>query len=159
MSACTFFGHKNSLECIKKELKDTIEHLILNDSVKTFYVGNNGSFDLYVYKVLKELKKSYANIELFVVLAYVPENKDCTRYYSDSDSIYPDNLDKTPLRYHIDKRNRWMIDHSDFVITHVLHTFGGAYKYASLAKAKKKQSSTFCEFKKFLLDKTFKFTY
>ena len=137
MSTCTFFGHKNSSERIKQELKDKIEYLILNYGVSTFYVGNNGSFDLYVYKILKELKKSYANIELFVVLAYVPKNKDCTRYYSDLDSIYPDNLDKTPLKYRIDKRNRWMIERSDFVITHVLHAFGGAYKYASLAEAKK----------------------
>lgn len=41
-----------------------------------------------------------------------------------------------PRRFAIDKRNRWMIDHSDFVITYVSRSFGGAAKFKEIAEKK-----------------------
>ena len=39
-----------------------------------------------------------------------------------------------PYRFRIDKRNRWMINESQFVITHIRHSVGGAAKYSEIAK-------------------------
>ena len=35
-------------------------------------------------------------------------------------------------------RNNWMIDHSDYVIAYIRHTFGGAYQAVERAKKKGK---------------------
>ena len=139
MKVCTFFGHRNCSETIKPAIKSAIENLIINENVNTFYVGKNGLFDFYAYKVLKELKLVFNEINIFVVLAYIPTSKDSTLYYDTSETIYPDGLEKSPRRFCIDKRNLWMIKKSDFVITHIRHTFGGAYKHALLAKSKGKR--------------------
>ncbi|MBR5515028.1 MAG: hypothetical protein IKU52_02355 [Clostridia bacterium] len=56
---CTFFGHrdiKNQIH-IKKKLSEVLKDLIENKGIRTFYVGNNGSFDSLVQLTLKELKK------------------------------------------------------------------------------------------------------
>ena len=53
-------------------------------------------------------------------------------------SIYPP-IEEIPERLAIIKRNEWMISRSDLVIAWVDHSFGGAYKTLSFAKAKKKR--------------------
>ena len=42
-------------------------------------------------------------------------------------------------RFAISKRNEWMVNHSDMVITCIAHNFGGAAKYADYAKRKNKE--------------------
>ena len=36
-------------------------------------------------------------------------------------------------KFAIDRRNRWMIDHSEYCVCHINLTWGGAYKFAQLA--------------------------
>ena len=36
----------------------------------------------------------------------------------------------------IEKRNRWMLDHADYCICYVNHAYGGAHKFARMAKRK-----------------------
>ncbi len=57
MAACTFFGHRECPVEIKAILKSTLEDLIVNHGVDTFYVGNQGQFDLFARGVLQELIK------------------------------------------------------------------------------------------------------
>ena len=52
-------------------------------------------------------------------------------------SVYPD-LENTPPRFAIIKRNEWMIDKSDFLIAYVKNSFGGANKTLSYAKKRRK---------------------
>ena len=52
------------------------------------------------------------------------------------ESIYPD-IEKTPPRFAIVKRNEWMINNSDFLIAYVEHNWGGAAKTLEYAKKKK----------------------
>lgn len=136
---CTFFGHADSPTNIKKEIQKVIEDLILQKGVNTFYVGTNGNFDRMVQSVLIDLKKQYPNLECCTVLAYIPGIKpEFDIGYEKLESLYPDGLEKVPKRFAIDWRNKWMVQQSDYVITYVRHSFGGAAKYMELAKRKKK---------------------
>ena len=56
---CTFFGHRNVTEEIEPTLRSTLIDLIENHDVDMFYVGNQGSFDSMVRRVLKDLSKVY----------------------------------------------------------------------------------------------------
>lgn len=51
--------------------------------------------------------------------------------------IYPE-LEHVPLKFAINKRNEWMIDHADFVFTYVVSYFGGAYNALAYAKKQSK---------------------
>ena len=53
-------------------------------------------------------------------------------------TIYPDGLEKTPSKYAIPKRNEWMIDKSDYVVTYVKYIVGGAAQFKELAERKGK---------------------
>ena len=53
---CGFFGHRQVLHDVRSHLENLIISLHSKFGVKTFYVGNNGSFDLIVQKTLMRLK-------------------------------------------------------------------------------------------------------
>ena len=134
---CTFFGHADAKEEIIPALRKEIINLIENKNVDTFYVGNHGHFDFYAETVLKELSEIYPHIKYSVVLAYLPRGSE-GEYYDFSNTIYPEGIEKAPLKYAIIKRNKWMIDNSDFVITYVKRVVGGAAQFKELAQKKKK---------------------
>lgn len=130
---CTFFGHRDAPYEIEHILRETVENLIKNENVKLFYVGNNGRFDSITRKILKELKQKYDEINYYVVLAYMPGRQN-SKNEDYADTIYPDGLENTPPRYAISKRNMWMIDRSDIVITYTRGNTGGAAKFKETAQ-------------------------
>lgn len=134
---CCFFGHRDTPDSIADKLEQTIIDLIENKSVNTFYLGNQGRFDYMARKTLKKLKEKYPHITYSVVLAYIPDkNYDYKDY---SDTIYPYGLEKVPRRFAIDRRNRWLIDNSDYVVAYVMCSCGGAAKFYELAVKHKKE--------------------
>ena len=130
---CTFFGHRDAPYEIEHILRETVENLIKNENVKLFYVGNNGRFDSITRKILKELKQKYDEINYYVVLAYMPGRQN-SKNEDYADTIYPDGLENTPPRYAISKRNMWMIDRSDIVVTYTRGNAGGAAKFKETAQ-------------------------
>ena len=126
----TFFGNRDARDDIKTKLRETIIELITEYKANNFYVGNNGNFDFMVADTLKELKKIY-DIEYNVVLAYLPTAQNEQDY---ENTLYPEGIEKAPLRFAICRRNEWMLEHSDMVITYVRFTFGGAAKYKEKAE-------------------------
>lgn len=135
---CTFFGHREVPESIENDLQRVLIDLIKNKDVNLFYVGNQGNFDALVRKNLKYLKSIFPNINYYVVLAYMPKESSKLNTNNFSDTIYLDGLELTPPKYAIDKRNRWMLNQSEYVVTYVKTTFGGAYKFKNLAEKKGK---------------------
>ncbi len=140
---CCFFGHRDTPSSIESKLAQAIIDLIENKSVNTFYVGNQGSFDFMVRKTLKKLKIKYPHIIYSVVLAYMPGKMD--EYDDYSDTIYPDGLENVPRKFAIDRRNKWLVDNSDYVIAYISRSFGGAAKFYDLAvKHKKEVINLYC---------------
>ena len=136
MSVCTFFGHRDSPEGIKAKLRDVLVDLINNKGVDMFYVGHQGRFDGLVHGLLKELQREYPSINYAVVLAYMPSQK---REYDDySDTMLPEGIEAVHPHYAISWRNKWMLEQSDFVVTYITHSWGGAAQYAEKAKKKGK---------------------
>ncbi len=134
---CTFFGHRDCSENVREKLREAIVGLIENDSVDTFYVGEQGNFDRLVYAELKELKKRYPTIKYRIILAYHPRTRQ-EGSAEECDTLFPEIPENVLPRYAIDKRNRWMIEKSDYVITYVRHVTGGAAKYRDAAVKKGK---------------------
>lgn len=138
MASCTFFGHKNIPKKIEPILQSTLIDLIKNKNVDLFYVGNHGSFDYLVRKTLRILKLSYQHINYAVVLCYMPIKKPEPECTNDPDTVFPEELENTPPKYAIVKRNRWMIEKADYVVTYVKRNIGGAAQFQKLAEKKGK---------------------
>ena len=134
--ACTFFGHRDSPETIKPKIRTAVIDLIENHGVTMFYVGNQGNFDRMVRSVLKEVTTAYPEVGYAVVLAYMPSAKKSADDFSDT--LLPDGIEKVPKRFAISWRNKWMVEHADYVVTYVTRLFGGAAQFSALAKSKGK---------------------
>lgn len=131
---CTFFGHRECCGLDEHVLLDTVERMITN-GVTAFYVGNQGDFDSRVLRCLMRLEKVYPQISCSVVLAYLPMQNQESDLYAGY-SMYPEGMETVLPRFAIEKRNRWMLDHADYCICYVNHAYGGAHKFARMAKRK-----------------------
>lgn len=129
----TFFGHRYAQKEIEPMLKSTLIDLIENRGAELFYVGNQGGFDAMVTRVLRELSDHYA-ICAYTVLAYLPAGGNG----ASEDllpTILPEGIETVPRRFAISFRNRWMIEQSDCVVTHVTnHIASGAAQFKALAE-------------------------
>ena len=131
---CCFFGHREVMRNIRPKLTEIIENLITEDNVTEFYVGHQGQFDSMVYSVLKELKQKYPQIRYIVVLAYMPDEHIKELY--GEDTLFPDGMESVPKKFAINKRNDWMISHSDVAVCYVWKITGGAAKFKEKAEKK-----------------------
>ena len=130
---CTFFGNKDAPSSVKEKLKRTIKGLIDEKGAVCFYVGNNGNFDLFVQKVLSELKDEGAAIDYAIVLSSLGEvalggNQERT--------IFPVEMENVPPRFAISRRNEWMIKKSDCLIAYAKHQFSNSRKWVEKASKK-----------------------
>lgn len=123
---CTFFGHRDTPHTIKEELKNKLIHLIDCEDVTHFLVGNNGNFDSLVQKVLKEISKERNKVTYSIVLSSIRE-----RSISDAQekTVFPEELETTPPRFAISRRNDWMIKHSDMIVCYTKYKISNSYKF------------------------------
>ena len=131
MAACTFFGHRDCPSSIKPKLCEALVDLIENHGVGLFYVGRQGAFDGLVHTMLKELQLTYPHIQYSVVLDRMPSAKDSYDY---SSTLLPEGIETVHPRFAISWRNKWMIHHSDYVVTYITHSTGGAAQFAKMAE-------------------------
>lgn len=131
---CSFFGHSDCPKEVEGMVEKEIERLIVEESVTEFIVGDKGCFDMYVLKVLRRLKEKY-NIKYSVILSYLPAKRE-NEHYTWEETWFPDCLEKTPRKFAISKRNKWMVDNSDVVITYVHSNISRALIYKEYAEKK-----------------------
>ena len=128
-------GHRDCSENIRSVLKKVLTDCILQDRATVFYVGHQGAFDRIAYGVLKSLKVEFPHISFFVVLAYMPTKAE----FPEDLTLFPEIVARSHPKYAILKRNQWMIEQSDLVVSYVLTSFGGAARYKQMAQKKEKR--------------------
>lgn len=128
----TFFGHRNASESVAKSLMRVLTELIEKENADDFYVGNHGNFDSTVWMVLGRLKKEYPHVRRTMVLAYMP--KETISYASYEETLLPAEVANCIPRFAILKRNAWMLQKCDVVITYVKHSHGGAAAFKEKAE-------------------------
>lgn len=138
--ACCFFGHKDTPESVKDDIYAAIEKLIVEYSVDTFYVGNQGRFDFYTRAALRQLQQKY-RIRYAVVLAYMPGEKTD---YDFSDTMLPEGIEEVHPKYAISWRNDWLLRQSSYVIAYIHHNWGGTARYVQKAYRQGKTVINLC---------------
>ena len=136
--ACTFFGHRDCPSSIKPKLREKLVELIENHAVDMFYIGQQGAFDSIVRSILRELAALYPHVQYAVVLERMPTQRDDLIPFDYSDTMLPEGIETVHPRFAISWRNRWMLKQSDYVITYITHSWGGAAQFANTAQKQKK---------------------
>lgn len=142
MTVCTFAGHREVYQAnIADKLDEAISRIIKNDDCFRFLVGGMGDFDGMCSSAVRRAKRNYPNkqISLELILPYLTQELNENKSYyeiSYDDVVVPIELAGVHYKSAITKRNRWMVDKSDWMIAFVYRDFGGAY--TSLRYAEKK---------------------
>ena len=136
----TFCGHSEVPDRAQARvwLTDVCERLIEGGAAE-FYLGGYGAFDRLCADVLHGLKRRHAHIRLILVLPYLNGAMPAEGY---DETVYPP-LESVPKKLAIVRRNRWMVDQTDVVVSYVLHSWGGAAMMLEYAKQKKKRIISF----------------
>lgn len=137
MKSVFCIGHRDKWRCqrIESKLESEIEKLIIGNYC-TFYIANDGAFNMLCKQTLLFLKSKYPHIQIIKVINnYDPHFKTAfLKYEGFDDFICPTYDKKVYYKALIIERNRWMIDHVDTIICHIENTYkSGAYtaiKYA-----------------------------
>ena len=100
-----------------------------------------GDFDRMGAAAVRQLKTAYPEkrIDLILVLPYQTRQLQYDRdylYTQYDDIIIPVELLSIHPKAAILKRNYWMIDHSDILLSYISHNWGGAYKSKQYAQKK-----------------------
>ena len=117
MSTCFFIGSRHAPSSIKEVLIEVTEKHITDYNVTTFTVGHYGGFDSLVISALKELKKKYTNINLYLLFPYALTQKSI-EIPDGFSSIYPDGLEHVPLRLAIVQANMLSVRANDYLIAY-----------------------------------------
>jgi len=101
----TFCGHKEvaDREAVERWLYEACTELIENGTDE-FFLGGYGGFDYLCAAVLRNLKKSYPQIRLILILPYLNSSMITDGY---DETLYPP-LESVPKRFAISRRNEWM---------------------------------------------------
>ena len=134
MKTCSFFGHRNTeqTEELKEKVRETVEHLIVEEGVDTFLFGSRSKFDELCHIVVTELKGKHPNIRRVAYLCkhesgcLVGAGTSLTRQIEEitgrkervleyEEIKKSDSLNAAGRACYIE-RNQWMIDESDFAV-------------------------------------------
>ena len=116
-----FIGH--SVIYGQYRLEDRIEDLI-REKLHTkeyveLYVGRNGDFDISVASATKRAQEALGHHNSSLVLLQPYPMKDDPYYEKFYDEIWYPIDGKTHPKAAITKRNQWMVDNADLLITYV----------------------------------------
>lgn len=132
----TFCGHStvSNPAAIAATLKTVIEDLIAEGATE-FYLGGYGEFDSLAARAVRDAKETHPDIRSTLVIPYMDREFNPSLY---DGSVYPP-LESVPRRFAISKRNEWLIEQADVVVSGVTHDWGGAATTLKYAQRKKKR--------------------
>ena len=140
MKSCFFIGHREASSEVLPALREAAERDIVDYGVTEFIVGNYGGFDRMAARAVIEAKTQHPQITLTMLLPYHPAERPIDLPPGFDGSFYPPNMEKVPRRFAISKANRYMIDHSDYLIAYAWHPASNARNLVEYAQKKSVKS-------------------
>lgn len=140
LKSCFLIGHRETSEEMLPAFVEAVERHIVDFGVSEFVVGNYGGFDSMAARSVIAAKKNHPDITLLLLLPYHPAERPVELPPGFDGSFYPPGLERVPRRFAIVRANRYMIDHTDFLIAGAWHP-GNSREL--LAYAKKREEKGF----------------
>jgi uncharacterized phage-like protein YoqJ len=136
MKSCFFIGHREASSEVLPALREAVERHIVEYGVTEFIVGNYGGFDRIAAKAVIEAKTLHPQITLTLLIPYHPAERPIDLPPGFDGSFYPPNMEKVPRRFAISKANRYMVDHTDYLIAYAWHPASNARNLLEYAQRK-----------------------
>lgn len=130
MKFCCGFGHRNVSENIEEKLLLAV-HNAVQDGCEVFYTGAMGDFDRLFSSAVRRVRSSYPHIRLICVKPYFTRDLHTNREYHAAlydNVIIPPELTGVHYKAAIPLRNRWMVEHSDLILSYLVRNSGGAFQ-------------------------------
>ena len=138
MSTCFFIGHREAPDSLLPELSAEIERHITEYGVTDFVVGRYGRFDTLAAQCVKAAKKRHPEVTLTLLLPYHPYDRPTPTPSGFDATFYPPGMETVPKRLAIVQANRYMVDHSQFLIAYAWHPASNAKKLVEYAQKREK---------------------
>jgi len=126
MSTCFFIGHREAPDTLLPALSAEVERHITEYGVTDFVVGRYGRFDGMAAQCIKAAKKSHPEVTLTLLLPYHPFDRPIQTPPGFDGTFYPPGMETVPKRVAIVRANRYMVDHSDYLIAYAWHPASNA---------------------------------
>ena len=127
--ACSFFGHHSITQDIEEKLNASITTLI-SEGIHTFYVGNNGQFDLIVQEALRKKQMEFPHLKYRIILSRIDEKAISGEQKA---TVFPEELATALPRFAICKRNEWLIKNSSVIICYISRNPSNSQKWVDKA--------------------------
>ena len=119
-STCCFIGHRtiNETEELKSKLYETIEKLIVENSIDTFLFGSRSRFNDLCHEIVTQIKEKYPHIKRIYVRAEYQNIDETYKAYlleNYEDTYYPEQIIGAGKVAYVE-RNYEMINKSRFCI-------------------------------------------
>ena len=141
MVGCTFAGHRTVLSGgMDKRIHKALASILEKHRDICFYCGGMGEFDILCAREAYKFKRGNPdrNILIYLILPYMMQKIQSgkgTSFELYDEIIIPGDIDALHYKQAIPQRNRWMVDHSQYLIAHVFR-HGGAWNTIKYAKKK-----------------------
>lgn len=134
MKSCFFIGHREASEELFSTLRQTVEKHITEYGVTEFIVGGYGGFDRLAASAVISLKQQYPQITLSLLLPYHPAERPTAIPPGFNNTYYPPGMENIPRRFAIIRANRYIIDHTDYLIAYAWHPASNARNLVDYAQ-------------------------
>lgn len=139
MSTCFFIGHRDAPDSLLPELSTEVQRHITEYGVTDFVVGGYGRFDALAASCVKAAKKRHPGVTLTLLLPYHPYDHPIPTPPGFDGTFYPPGMETVPKRAAIVRANRYMIDHSDYLIAYAWHSASNACDLVEYARKLEKK--------------------
>lgn len=139
----TFCGHSDfhGNDMVEQQILLLLYQYGENQALE-LYLGGYGAFDEFAYCCCKKYKEQQQNAKLIFITPYLTEsyqNHHLKQAEQKYDAILYPPLEKVPYRFAIRRRNQWMAENADLIISYVNRSHGGAYQFFDYATRRNKR--------------------
>ena len=136
---CFFIGHREAPDSLLPELSAEVERHITEYGVTDFVVGGYGRFDALAASCVEAAKKRHPEVTLTLLLPYHPYDRPTPTPPGFDNTFYPPGMETVPKRVAIVRANRYIVDHSDYLIAYAWHPASNARDLVEYARRREKQ--------------------
>lgn len=136
---CFFIGHREAPEELYPVLLTEVERHAAEYGVTEFVVGSYGQFDGIAARAVKDIKKRHPSVTLLRLLPYYSATRPAEVPEGFDGTFYPPGLETVPKRAAIVRANRYMVEHSEYLIAWAWHPASNARDLVEYAQKREKR--------------------
>ena len=131
---CFFIGHRDAESGLMPKIEAAVHRHITEYGVTEFVVGQYGAFDRMAARAVIQLKTTYPEVRLILLLSYYPGERKMDLPEGFDGSLYPEGQENVPKRLAIVRANRYAADHSGYLIAYAWQPGSNSKKVVESAK-------------------------